>query len=192
MHRAVLVLILYALPPTKSEWKKIKLEYKQLMKFLLVYLFFVGVFLFCFVFVTKWQDKGKKPMFLFIFLNFMLWKEVYTSMHAYVCMSDLLEWQGRKWGDLKRSQESGTLNSPTSIVFQGLGMWQVLAFVSCCEWGVDWSFTASLFPNRNTHSLWGTSEIITSGCDGAFLTPPFLVCSAYPNKCLAFYWPLIS
>lgn len=23
--------------------------------------------------------------------------------------------------------------------------------------------------------------------DGAFLTPPFPVCSAYPNECLAFY-----
>lgn len=72
MHRAALVLILYALLPAKSEWKKIKLEYKQLIIF----------FFFC----QKVTGQGKKPMLLFPFLNFMLWKDVSTSTQVCMCM----------------------------------------------------------------------------------------------------------
>lgn len=87
IHRDALVLILYALLSAKSKWKKIKLEYKQLMKC------FFGFF------CQKVTGQGEKPMLLFPFFEFHALERcqyVYTSMHVYVCMSDLLEWQGRK------------------------------------------------------------------------------------------------
>lgn len=63
-HRTVLVLILYALLPAKHKWKKIKLEYKQLMKFLFVCLF-GGGFFFCFC--HKVTTQGKKTGFCTLF-----------------------------------------------------------------------------------------------------------------------------
>lgn len=51
-----------------------------------VCLFFVGVFFVLFCFCHKVTGQGEKPMFLFPFLNFMLWKEVSTSTEVCMCM----------------------------------------------------------------------------------------------------------